>query len=135
MISARHFARAATASLLIAGAFAAPAARAEPKAPPAATCENEIGLTMLASPLAPWKGVPLRVVFTSETPLDGELSLIGPDGAVAVSSRDRKGGPPYYWYAEVPVPAAGTWHAKLVREKASAECSTVTREIAVRRAR
>jgi hypothetical protein len=134
LISARHFARAVTASLLIAGAFSPPVARAETKAPPAATCENEIGLTMLASPLAPWKGAPLRVVFTAEKALDGELSLIGPDSTVAVTSRDRKGGPPYFWYAEVAAPAAGNWQAKLVRQGASAECATVTREIAVRRA-
>ena len=133
MLSARHFTAAVTASLLIAGAFSVPAAHAETKAQPAA-CENEIGLTMLASPLAPWKGAPLRVVFTAEKPLDGELSLIGPDGAVAVTSRDRKGGPPYFWYAEVAAPAAGNWQAKLVRQGASAECATVTREIAVRRA-
>ena len=88
---------------------------------------------MLASPLAPWKGAPLRVVFTAEKPLDGELSLIAPNGKVAATSRDRHGGPPYFWFAEVASPAAGTWHAILVRHGASAECVTVTREIVVQR--
>ena len=88
----------------------------------------------MSSPLAPWKGAPLRVVFAAEKPLEGELSLIAPDGSVAAKSRERHGGPPYFWLAEVATPAAGTWHAKLTRERASAECSTITREIAVRAA-
>ncbi len=28
---------------------------------------------MLSSPIAPWKGAPLRVVFAAEKPLEGEL--------------------------------------------------------------
>ena len=67
-----------------------------------------------------------------EKPLDGELSLIAPNGSVAAKSRERHGGPPYFWFAEVASPAAGTWHATLARDSAPAECSTITREIAVR---
>ena len=71
---------------------------------------------MLSSPIAPWKGAPLRVVFAAEKPLEGELALIAPDGKVAATSRDRTGGPPYFWFAEVAAPEAGTWQAKLARE-------------------
>ncbi|HYY38341.1 MAG TPA: hypothetical protein VE801_11430 [Xanthobacteraceae bacterium] len=99
-----------------------------------ATCADAPELAVLSSPLAPWKGAPLRVVFAAEQPLEGELSLVAPDGSVAAKSRERHGGPPYFWLAEVATPAAGTWHAKLTRERASAECSTITREIAVRAA-
>ena len=56
---------------------------------------------MLPSPLAPWKGAPLRVIFAAEKPLEGELSLIAPDGSVAATSSERHGGPPYFWFAEV----------------------------------
>ena len=87
---------------------------------------------VLASPVAPWKGAPLRVVFAAEKPLEGELSLISPDGSVAAKSRDRHGGPPYSWFVEVKSPAAGTWRATLARDRAPAECGTITREIAVR---
>ena len=59
---------------------------------------------MLSSPRVPWKG-----------------------------ARDRHGGPPYFWFAEVASPAVGSWHVKLTREGASPDCSTVTREIAVQR--
>jgi hypothetical protein len=99
---------------------------------PIGTCEDAAELAVLSSPIAPWKGAPLRVVFAAEKPLEGELSLIAPDGSVAAKSRERHGGPPYFWFAEVAAPAAGTWHAKLARERAPAECSTITREIAVR---
>ena len=74
----------------------------------------------------------MRVLFVAEKPLEGELSLIAPDGRVAANSHNRYGGPPYFWFAEVASPAAGTWRAKLVRDGAPAECSTVMREIAVR---
>jgi hypothetical protein len=133
---------AAIASLLIACAFAAstPAfaaqrtAKAKPEShAPIDTCKDEAGLTMLASPMAPWKGSPLRVVFAAEKPLDGELSLIAPDGKIAAKSNDRHGGPPYFWLAEIDSPAAGRWHAKLARQGESADCTTVTREIVVQR--
>ena len=126
---ARQFtAAAAIASLLIACALAASTAafaaqraakaKPEPQAP-IDTCKDEVGLTMLASPMAPWKGAPLRVVFAAEKPLDGELSLIAPNGHVAATISDRRGGPPYFWFAEVASPAAGTWQAILVRHGAS----------------
>ena len=91
-------------------------------------CGDSAGLAVLTAPIAPWKGAPLRVVFAAEKPLNGELSLLAPDGSVAAKSRDRQGGPPYFWYAEVAAPAAGTWHATLV----TAGCGTIARDIAVR---
>ena len=128
----RQFAAALTASSLMAGAFFFFAiADAEAKGP-LGTCEDAAELAVLPSPIAPWKGAPLRVVFAAEKPLEGELSLIAPDGSVAAKSRERHGGPPYFWFAEVASPAAGTWHATLARDNAPAECSTITREIAVR---
>jgi len=135
LFPARRFAAAVTALLLIAGAFfvfllSAVDARAQG---PSGTCEDAAELAVLPSPIAPWKGAPLRVVFAAEKPLEGELSLIAPDGSVAAKSRERHGGPPYFWFAEVASPAAGTWRATLARDRAPAECSTITREIAVRR--
>jgi hypothetical protein len=96
------------------------------------TCEDAAELAVLPSPIAPWKGAPLRIMFAAEKPLEGEFSLIAPDGKVAATSRERHGGPPYFWFAEVASPAAGTWHAKLARDNAPAECGTITRDIAVR---
>ena len=136
LFPARRFAAAVTALLLIAGAFFVllfSAADAQAQGP-VGSCEDAAELAVLPSPIAPWKGAPLRVIFAAEKPLEGELSLIAPDGSVAAKSRERHGGPPYFWFAEVASPAAGTWHAKLARDRAPAECSTITREIAVRAA-
>jgi hypothetical protein len=121
-------------SLLVAGAFfvllfSAVDAQAEAAL---GKCEDAAELALLPSPLVPWKGAPLRVIFAAEKPLEGELSLVAPDGSVAAKSRERHGGPPYFWLAEVASPVAGTWQVKLARERAPAECSTITREIAVR---
>ncbi len=122
-----------TALLLIASTFLAvlsSVAEAQAKSS-SGSCEGTAELAVLTSPIAPWKGAPLRVLFSVEKPLDRELSLIAPDGKVAVKSRERHGGPPYFWFAEVASPAAGTWHATLARDGATAECRTITREIAV----
>jgi hypothetical protein len=118
--------------LLTAGAFFGflPATDAQAQGPSGA-CADAAELAVMPSPVAPWKGAPLRVIFAAENPLEGELSLIAPDGKVAAKSRERHGGPPYFWFAEVASPAAGTWHVQLARDQAPAECSTITREIAV----
>jgi len=97
----------------------------------ASMCEAEAGSAVLASPVSPWVGAPLRVIFTAEKPLDGEITLTAPDGAVAASSRERHGGPPYFWYAEVASPAVGTWVATLKRDGADAACAIVKREFKV----
>ena len=80
-------------------------------------CGDAAELSVLPSPLAPWKGAPLRVMVVTEKPLEGVLSLIAPDGSVAAKSPDRHGGPPYSWFAEVAAPAAGTWHATLALDR------------------
>ena len=126
---ARRLAAVATAFLLISAAFivllfSGVDARAGGLF---GTCPDAGDLAVLPSPLSPWRGAPLHVVFAAEKPVEGELSLIAPDGSVAARSRGRYGGPPYFWFAEVASPAAGTWHAQL----APAGCSAITREIAV----
>jgi len=137
MLPARQFAVAAIASLLIAWALSVSfPSRAEAKAPdPSGACAGDTGIAVLASPMAPWRGAPLRVIFAVEQPLEGELQLISPKGTVAAKSRERHGGPPYFWFAEVSSPAAGKWHAKLSSEDGSAECRAVTHEIVVQRQR
>ncbi|MGN6749438.1 MAG: hypothetical protein ACTHJS_12675 [Xanthobacteraceae bacterium] len=129
MLRSSRFA-AAAASLLLAEVWFVSAGTAAPDTPIAPNCQDA-EIAVLAAPLSPWKGAPLRVLAAAEQPLDGEFALIGPDGAVAVRSRDRHGGPPYFWVAEIAAPAAGTWHATLVRDDAPAACRTVTHDIVV----
>ena len=136
MIPARHFtAAAATAWSLVAGsAFVCLLPVTDVRAQGSSgSCEDEAQIAVLSSPIAPWKGAPLRVVFAAEELLDGELTLTAPDGSIAAKSRDRHGGPPYFWFAETASPAAGTWIAKLTRDGASGACGTIAREITVAR--
>ena len=105
MTRARQLLAAASALVLIAGAFfvlLGPAVDSRAEAPLNA-CEDAAELAVLPSPISPWKGAPLRVFFAAEKPLDGEFSLIAPDGSVAVTIAERHGGPPYFWFAEVAV--------------------------------
>jgi len=120
MLPGRCFA-VAVFSLITAGCL-----HGSPAAAASEGCKSSAEVTILPSPLAPWTGAPLRVMVVAEKPVEGELSLVAPDGSVAVKSADRRDGPPYAWFAEIAAPAAGTWHAKLTG--ATADC---TRDIAV----
>jgi hypothetical protein len=126
-------AAAAIASLLIASALVLAQNSAAIAEDPPVSCQDEVGLAVLTSPLAPWSGAPLRVVVAVEKPADGDLALITPEGEVAAKSDQRLGGPPYFWFAEIASPAAGTWQAKLTRANAAPDCKEVTRDIAVQR--
>jgi hypothetical protein len=132
MLLQRRFA-AATACLPIAGGFFLLLALAgqSPARAGSESCPTPAEVTVLPSPQAPWTGVPLRVmVVIDDKPAEGTLSLIAPDGSVAVKSAERHGGGPYFWFAEAASPAAGNWHAKLERQGAS-DCAPINREIAV----
>ncbi len=132
MFSTSRFAAAATASLLVPGALSALLISAvNAQAKDSVNCEEAAEVSVLPAPMTPWKGAPLRVIFAAEKPIDGELALIAPDGSVAAKASEREGGPPYFWYAEVAAPAAGTWHATLTRAGATGVCSTITRDIPV----
>src|SRR3974390_1698045 len=114
LLLARQLTAIVTALLLFTGAFGYPAVRAQAESR-SSICEGEVGLAVLASPLAPWKGAPLRVIVAAEKPFEGELSLIAPDGSIVARSRERHVGPPYFWFAEVASPAAGAWGEKPAR--------------------
>lgn len=85
--------------------------------------------------MAPSTGAPLRVMAVADKASGGDLSLIAPDGRVVATSQGVRGGPPYFWYAEVASPVAGTWHARLERDRAPGGCGTVTRDIVVQGSR
>jgi hypothetical protein len=124
MLLASRFAAAATALFLFSTVDS-------PTEAASGNCADAAELTVLPSPLAPWRGAPLRVMVIAEKPLQGVLSLIAPDGKVAAKSPDRHGAAPYSWFTEVAEPAAGTWHATLALDQVTAECSTITRDITV----
>jgi hypothetical protein len=102
---------------------------------PPGTCKDAGEIAILPSPIVPWQGAPLRILFVTEKPLAGELSLITPDRQVAAKSHNRHGGPPYFWYLEVKSPAAGTWRVALTRDRAAIGCTEIARDIIVRTSR
>src|SRR5580704_3652076 len=133
MFLGRRFAAAATACVLTAAGFSLLlfSTVQSPAMAASESCAGSGEVTVLPSPMTPWSGAPLRVMVVAEKPVAGTLSLIAPDGSVAVKSPDRHDGPPYSWFAEVAAPAAGTWHASLGRDRSSTDCSPVTRDIVV----
>jgi hypothetical protein len=114
---------AAAASALFLGSAMSPQA--------ATSCPEAADIAVLPAPMTPWKGAPLRVLFTSERSVEGELSLVAPDGRIAAQSHERHGGPPYFWSVEVASPVAGTWHVTL-QSKTAGGCAPISRDIAVR---
>jgi hypothetical protein len=119
MLPGRRFAAATAFSLISAGLFL--------NFPAMAASDGCAGVTVLPSPFSPWSGAPLRVMVIAERPVAGTLSLVAPDGSVAVKSAEHHEGPPYSWFAEIASPAAGTWRATLN----SAECGPIARDITV----
>ena len=91
MLARRRFAAATTAFLLITGGHFLVT---EAAAAASDGCASADEVTIMPSPLAPWSGAPLRVMAIVERRVEGTLSLIAPDGSVAVKSSDRHDGPP-----------------------------------------
>jgi len=132
MIPARKFPAAATVALAAAACAAVLLAAAPARAQGAPSgCADAAEIAVLPSPLAPWKGAPLRVIVAADKPTDGTLTLIAPNGSVAVKASRQYDGPPSVWIAEVAAPAAGTWGLMLARAGATGACSTITRQITV----
>jgi hypothetical protein len=102
---------AATSGAAPATAVAAPLMpKAAPPVCPAATTD----VTIVASPAQPWKGAPVRVMVVADAAMDGRVVLRDPSGAEAASSDAQHGGPPYWWYAEIPAAAEGSYEVELV---------------------
>ncbi|MDF2694638.1 MAG: hypothetical protein K0S65_3021 [Labilithrix sp.] len=79
------------------------------EAPPA--CEESPDVFFFVSPAAPVAGKPLRVLAVSERPLSGKLEI----GAGGAAETTRRGGPPYFWLAEVRSPSAGPIEARFTQ--------------------
>jgi hypothetical protein len=113
---------------------------------PAAACEDVKALHIFAMPGTAWTGAPLRVIALSDRPVLGELRLHAPSatkattatktektepGALAASSTERHGGPPYFWIATVPAPIAGRYTASLVQSACEATAAPATLAVTV----
>ncbi|MBX3026924.1 hypothetical protein KF840_18610 [bacterium] len=70
-------------------------------------------VAVLASPAAPVAGGPLRAMAVAERPLDVALTVLDPRGVLLARTRERHGGPPYWWEVEVTTRHPGTYRACL----------------------
>lgn len=96
----------ACALLLPALARAAPAAASLEET--LRRCQTRKGLRVLVSPEAGVRGEPLRVVVVSERPQAGaRLVALGPDGPAPLGALLVRGGPPFWWFAQLDAPAVG----------------------------
>ena len=118
--------------------FGLPSTPAEvpPEEPP--KCEDAKDVFLFVSPGTAWTGAPLRVIAVSDKPLAGELRLVrGEKGrpvsgeAPAASSDVRRGGPPYFWIAELEAPKAGVYDAVLAQKPCEAGQGTTTKRVTV----
>jgi len=137
----------AAAPRSIFGAARAPAPI--PEAPP--TCEAESGVFLFVTPGVAWTGAPLRVLAVSDKPLTGELRIVAAAAAAGreatakdaaaskvreasspiASSDVRRGGPPYFWIAEVEAPKAGKYEASLVQRACEPGKNVATKTVSV----
>lgn len=114
-------------------ASAAPAPAPEPEEP---RCEGTGGVTLFVSPERPFRGAPVRVLATSDRPLSAELRVEvegGTAGAPLAASETRRGGPPYFWVAEVKAPPAGQLVATLSQRACEPGVGQVERRVAIAR--
>ena len=99
-------------------------------------CEATPGVFVFVSPVQPAAGVPMRILAVSDRPLDAELS-VSPAGGTeadrkhAAHSSLRRGGPPFFWTAEVTPARAGTWTASLGQSACAGGEGRTSLEIAV----
>ena len=92
-----------------------------PVAPPAPLCGDPAkrpSALLFVSPEHPVRGQPFRIVAVSDQALDASLTVQGASNTPPTTVRDREGGPPYHWLAQVDAPAAGKWQAQLTRDAA-----------------
>lgn len=126
-------------------AYIEPAIVQAPPEPP--TCQDASDVHLFVSPSVPTVGVPLRVLAVTDKPLSGELAIVregkpartkkgdeSPAAMVVSKSDVRRGGPPYFWIAEVPAATGGGYTARLQQSACEEGTNVVRRKIGISRA-
>ncbi len=89
------------------------AGKADAGPPVPQSCGEDPDVAVFFSPRDPAPAGPLRVVVVSERAVDGSLVLTVPGDSPAVTSKERRGGPPFFWLAEIAQAKAGEHRAAL----------------------
>lgn len=97
------------------GLFSAERVAAEAKPTLTGRCGTRAGLGILVSPRKPTLGAKVRVLAVSERPRPGaRLFVKSPSGVRELKVVMQRGGPPYWWLAELDQPAVGRYRFALV---------------------
>lgn len=108
-----------------------------PDAPP--KCEETKNIFLFVTPGTAWTGAPLRVLAVSERPIAGELRIVAgekgkaaaADATPVASSDVRRGGPPYFFIAEIEAPRAGIYDAVLTQRACDGGTGVASKRITV----
>jgi hypothetical protein len=114
----------ASTTATAAGTSASPASATAAATRAPAACEAGRGVTVFVSPETPARGKPLRVVAVSEADTAGAL-LVRDASGKTIATGERRGGPPYFWLAEVAAPEAGALRASVEDKDASVSCKEI----------
>lgn len=108
-----------------------------PEEPP--KCEDTKGIFLFVTPGFAWTGAPLRVLAVSERPIAADLRIVAAakgqpaklDGAPLVTTDVRRGGPPFFFVAEIEAPKAGLYDAVLTQRACEAGKNAATKRVTV----
>jgi hypothetical protein len=89
-------------------------------------CTDNPQVALFMLPATPRAGGWLGVIAVAEKPVEAVLLIRGSDGREIIASRQRRGGPPYWWYLEIPAPPTGGARAILARGRDVLACKDVT---------
>jgi hypothetical protein len=107
------------------------------EAPP--RCEDAKDIFLFVTPGTASTSAPLRVMAVSEKPIAGELRILTAEKGRAasttatpvVASDVRRGGPPYFFVAEIEAPRAGLYDAVLTQRACDAGNNVASKRITV----
>ena len=104
------------------------------EAPP--KCEDTKDVFLFVTPGTAWTGAPLRILAVSEKPLAGELRITPAekgktDATPVATTYVRRGGPPYFFVAEVESPKAGNYEAAFTQRACDAGKGVASKRVTV----
>jgi hypothetical protein len=121
--------RLATVALPASSAAALATSPAQPAAyvPAVATdaCTDSPAFALFTSPRDPRPGQPLRIIAVTDDALEAALVVRDAAGGEIAASRERQGGPPYFWTITLPAPATGSYRATLNEGTSARACEEV----------
>lgn len=93
-------------------------------------CDDPGPVLVFVSPEHPIRDQSMRVIAVTDRPVDAQLTVVV-RGRLSTTTGERRGGPPYYWLAQVDAPTVGPWVATLARDEACGGGVLAKRDVTV----